>query len=94
MHPDASGNVPHPGVDCSAEVKNATQTWLEVGGRRIDNGDSYEDMYVCAITVRSAPYPAQQPGNLASQCNAFSRLEGARATEIFPRTALVGWVCM
>eukprot|EP00729_Bicosta_minor_P002069 gene2069-18842_t len=45
MHPDASGSIPHPGVDCSAEVKNATLTWLQIGGRRIDNGDSYEDMH-------------------------------------------------
>ena len=43
-HPDASGRVPHPGIDCSAQVTNATLTWLKSGGRRIDHGDSYEDM--------------------------------------------------
>lgn len=42
--PDASGQVPNPGVDCSKAVFNATVTWLQVGGRRIDGGDSYENM--------------------------------------------------
>ena len=32
--PDASGVVPHAGVDCSKEVINATLTWLKLGGRR------------------------------------------------------------
>ena len=37
--PDSSGHI--GGVDCSKEVHNATVTWLNVGGRRIDNGDTY-----------------------------------------------------
>ena len=32
--PAANGKVPHPGVDCSAAVFNATLTWLEVTSTR------------------------------------------------------------
>jgi hypothetical protein len=42
--PNAGGKVPHPGVDCGKQVANATLMWLQAGGRRIDHGDSYEDM--------------------------------------------------
>merc|ERR1711879_370487 len=51
--PDASGRVPHPGVDCSKEVENATLTWLQLGGRRIDHGDSYEDMVSVGKAIRA-----------------------------------------
>lgn len=54
MHPDASGNIPHPGIDCSKEVTNATLTWLQVGGRRIDNGDSYEDMHAVGDAIQAS----------------------------------------
>ena len=51
--PDASGVVPHAGVDCSKEVINATLTWLKLGGRRIDNGDSYEDMHAIGEAMKA-----------------------------------------
>jgi len=52
--PDASGSVPHPGIDCSAQVINATLAWLQVGGRRIDNGDSYEDMQAVGKAMKAS----------------------------------------
>ena len=58
--PDASGVVPHAGVDCSKEVINATLTWLKLGGRRIDNGDSYEDMHAIGEAMKASGVPRKE----------------------------------
>jgi len=52
--------VPHAGVDCSKEVINATLTWLKVGGRRIDNGDSYEDMHAIGEAMKASGIPRKE----------------------------------
>ena len=54
--------VPNPGVDCSAQVLNATLAWLSVGGRRIDSGDSYENMQTMGQSTSSQTHWGYQNG--------------------------------
>jgi diketogulonate reductase-like aldo/keto reductase len=51
--PDAGGDS--YGVDCSAIVLNATLTWLQEGGRRIDSSDDYNNMRVVGQALAASP---------------------------------------
>jgi diketogulonate reductase-like aldo/keto reductase len=41
-------------------VTNATVTWLKSGGRRIDHGDSYEDMVSVGAGIRASGVPRSE----------------------------------
>ena len=46
--------MPAGTVDCSDAVLNATTTWLQLGGRRIDSGDSYNNCRVMGAAMKES----------------------------------------
>ena len=86
--------MPHAGVDCSKEVINATLTWLKVGGRRIDNGDSYEDMHAIGEAMKASGIPRKEiflVTKIGEDEGPFSVLSSPLKRAVLQATAASAW---